>query len=170
DMSNWGAKKHTPGEVDTFRMEPDFETYAHMNINYLRLAKAPRYDESWQPVLDALRGGEFFTTTGEVLIPQFTVGGKPSGQTLDLTRSPAPALEADLEWTFPLAFAEIISGDGQKVYRQRIDLADTESFGTRKFRLPLDMKGRTWVRFEVWDIAANGAFTQPVWLVGGKAN
>ena len=76
DMSNWGAKKHVLGEVDTFRMEPDFETYAHMNINYLRLAKLPRYDDGWQPVLDALRGGEFFTTTGEVLIPEFTVGGK----------------------------------------------------------------------------------------------
>jgi len=169
DMSNWGAKKHAPGEVDTFRMEPDFETYAHMNINYLRLAKLPRYDDGWQPVLDALRGGEFFTTTGEVLIPEFTVGGKQSGQTLDLVRNATPVLEANLEWTFPLAFAEIISGDGQKVFRQRIDLTDTESFGTRKVRLPLELQGRTWVRFELWDIAANGAFTQPVWLVGGKA-
>jgi len=170
DMCNWGAKKHTPGEVDTFRMEPDFETYAHMNINYLRLPKLPRYDDGWQPVLDALRGGEFFTTTGEVLIPDFTVGGKQSGQTLDLVSRAAPVLEANLEWTFPLAFAEIISGDGQKVFRQRIDLTDTESFGTRKLRLPLELKGLTWVRFEIWDIAANGAFTQPVWLVGGKAN
>ena len=79
-------------------------------------------------------------------------------------------LEANLEWTFPLAFAEIISGDGPKVFRQRIDLVDTESFGTRRIRLPLKLKDRAWVRFEVWDIAANGAFTQPVWLagVGGK--
>lgn len=170
DMSNWGAKKHTPGEVDIFRVEPDFETYAHMNINYLRLAKLPRYDDGWQPVLDALRGGEFFTTTGEVLIPEFTVGGKQSGQTLDLAGMTKPVLEANLEWTFPLAFAEIISGDGQKVYRQRVDLADTESFGTRKLHLPLDLKGRTWVRLEVWDIAANGAFTQPVWLDEAKAD
>ena len=69
DMCNWGLKKHVPGEVDTFRMEPDFETYAHMNINHLRLAKLPGYEEGWQPVLDALRSGEFFTTTDEVLIP-----------------------------------------------------------------------------------------------------
>jgi len=123
-----------------------------------------------QPVLDALRAGAFFTTTGEVLIPEFTVGGRPSGQTLDLSRNPEPVLDANLDWTFPLAFAQIVSGDGQKVFRQRIELADTESFGTRKLRLPLDLKGRTWVRFEVWDIAANGAFTQPVWLVGGSAN
>ena len=166
DMCNWGAKKHALGEVDTFRMEPDFETYAHMNINYLRLTKLPRYDDGWQPVLDALRGGEFFTTTGEVLIPEFTVGGRQSGQTLELARNATPVLEANLEWTFPLAFAEIISGDGRKVFRQRIDLTDTESFGTRKLRLPVNLKGRSWVRFETWDIAANGAFTQPVWLVG----
>ncbi len=166
DMSNWGAKKHALGEVDTFRMEPDFETYAHMNINYLRLASVPRYDDGWQPVLDALRGGEFFTATGEVLIPEFTVGGKQSGQTLALLGDARPVLEATLDWTLPLAFAEIISGDGQKVHRQRIDLADTESFGTRHLRLPLELKSRTWVRFEVWDIAANGAFTQPVWIAG----
>jgi len=36
-------------------------------------------------------------------------------------------------------------------------------------RLPFDVKGRTWVRFEVWDIAANGAFTQPVWLASERA-
>ncbi|MGI8604438.1 MAG: hypothetical protein ACR2OZ_15800 [Verrucomicrobiales bacterium] len=164
DMSNWGVKKFILGEVDIFRMEPDFETYGHMNINYLRLAKLPRYDDGWQPVLDTLRGGQFFTTTGEVLIPDFTVAGKQSGQTLELEPDAAPVLEAHLEWTFPLAFAEIVSGDGQKVFRQRIDLTDTESFSTRKLRLPVDLKGRTWVRFEVWDTAANGAFTQPVWI------
>ncbi len=169
DMSNWGAKKQAPGEVDTFRMEPDYETYAHMNINYLRLAKLPRYDDGWQPVLEALRGGEFFTTTGEILISRFTVGGQQSGQTLKLRNNDQPVLAAELEWTFPLAFAEVISGDGETVFRPRMDLTDTGSFGTRTLRLPLDLKGRTWVRLEVWDIAANGAFTQPVWLVGGKA-
>ena len=168
DMSNWGAKKHVLGEVDTFRMEPDFETYGHMNVNYLRLTQLPRYDDGWQPVLDALRGGEFFTTTGEILIPEFTVGGKQSGQTLAIAGDGKTTLEANLEWTFPLAFAEIISGDGQKVYRERIDLTDTESFATRKLRQPIDLKGRTWVRFEVWDSAANGAFTQPVWIESPK--
>jgi hypothetical protein len=28
----------------------------------------------------------------------------------------------------------------------------------------VDLKGAKWVRFEVWDIAANGAFSQPVWI------
>ncbi len=169
DMSNWGAKKQAPGEVDIFQVQPDFETYAHMNINYLQLAKLPRYDDGWQPVLDALRGGKFFTTTGEILIPNFSIGGKQSGQTLNLTDNATPMLEVNLDWTFPLNYAEIVSGDGQKVFRQRIDLTDTESFGTRTLRLPLDLKGRTWARLEIWDIAADGAFTQPVWLTGAKA-
>ena len=106
-----------------------------MNINYLRLPELPRYEDGWQPVLDALRSGKFFTTTGEVLIPEFSIGGKQSGRTLSLTGDTKRVLEARLEWIFPLAFAEVISGDGQQVFRQRIDLADTESFGTRRLRL-----------------------------------
>ena len=27
-----------------------------------------------------------------------------------------------------------------------------------------DLKGRRWVRVEAWDVAGNGAFSQPVWL------
>jgi hypothetical protein len=165
ESANWGARKQAIGEVDIFGVHPDFETYGHMNINYLRLAKLPRFAEGWQPVLDALRGGQFFTTTGEVLIPEFSVDGKQSGQTLEVSRDGTPTtLEAQLDWTFPLAFAEVVSGDGEKVYRQRIDLTDTQSFGTRALRVPVDLEGRKWVRFEVWDVAANGAFTQPVWL------
>ena len=58
----------------------------------------------------------------------------------------------------------MISGDGKKVYRERIELADTSAFGQRKLTVRPDLRDRTWVRFEVWDVAANGAFTQPVWL------
>jgi hypothetical protein len=58
----------------------------------------------------------------------------------------------------------VISGDGQKVFREQIDLADTVPFGQRTLTLRPNLHGRTWVRLEVWDIAANGAFTQPVWL------
>ena len=164
DMLNAGMKKAVIGEADLFRIEPDYETYAHLNINYLKLDRVPRYADGWQPVLDVLRGGRFFSTTGEVLIPNFTVGGQGSGSTVTATAEAGPVLEATLEWTFPLAFAEIISGDGQEVFRQRIDLRDTEPFGTRQLRIPLEAKKRTWVRLEVWDLATNGAFTQPVWV------
>ena len=53
-----------------------------------------------------------------------------------------------MKWTFPLAFAEIVSGDGSKVYRERIDLSDTPSFGSRTLKLQPQLAGRKWVRFE----------------------
>ena len=73
-------------------------------------------------------------------------------------------MEATVEWTFTLAFAEVISGDGAKVHRQRIDLLDTEAYGQRKLRVPVNLTNRKWVRLEVWDMARNGAFTQPIWV------
>jgi hypothetical protein len=50
------------------------------------------------------------------------------------------------------------------VYRQRIDLGDTHAFGQKELDVPVDLRGRTWARFEVWDVAENGAYTQPVWM------
>jgi hypothetical protein len=164
DMNQWGQRKQALGEVDVFKVEPDYELYAHMNINYLKLKQTPKFAAGWQPVLEALRGGEFFTTTGEILIPRFTVAGKESGQTIPRRKAEQAELRAELRWTFPLAFAEIISGDGVTVQRMRVDLTDTESFGVRPLRLPVKLAGQKWVRLEVWDIAANGAFTQPVWV------
>ena len=164
DMANWGPRKYVPGEVDVFKIDHTHELYGHMNVNYLRLDRIPRFNESWQPVLDALRGGRFFVTTGEILIRQFSVGGAPSGGTLALSDDGRAQLALELEWTFPLEFAELVSGDGRRVYRERIALDDTREFGRREWRLNRALKGRTWVRAEAWDVAANGAFTQPVWL------
>ena len=161
DMNQWGQRKQVLGEVDVFQVQPDYELYGHMNINYLKLDELPRFADGWDSILKTLRGGRFFTTTGEILVPRFSVAGKESGETTAATNA---VVEAQIKWTFPLAFAEIISGDGNTVTRQRIDLSDSESFGTRTLRAAVDLKGQKWVRFEVWDIAANGAFTQPVWV------
>lgn len=164
DMANWGQKKYLPGEVDVFKIDKTHELYGHMNINYLRLDRLPRYDEGWQPILDVLRSGRFFVTTGEVLLHECSLDGKEPGQTLKLLETGQPELRVALEWTFPLVFAEVISGDGQRVYRQRIDLTDTGPFGKRTLTLKPELKGRKWLRFEVWDVAVNGAYTQPIWL------
>ncbi len=56
-------------------------------------------------------------------------------------------------------YVEIISGDGEKVYRERITLENTTAFGEQSFSRSLDLTGRKWVRLEAWDVAANGAFT-----------
>jgi hypothetical protein len=169
DMENWGQRKFLVGEVDVFKIDHTHELYGHMNINYLRLDRLPRFDEGWQPVLDALRQGRFFVSTGEVRVRDFTVGGKPSGATVALDSDGRPELRMALDWTFPLQFAEVISGDGMSVYRERIELADTGSFGERTLTLTPDLRGRQWVRVAAWDIAANGSFTQPVWLAGNAA-
>lgn len=164
DMANWGPRKQVLGEVDVFQVRPDSELYGHMNINYLKLARLPRFDDGWGPVLDCLRQGRFFVSTGEVLLPEFKVGGKESGQVLRLSGDTATAVEARVEWTFPPAFAEVIWGDGDRVQRHRVDLSESVAFAAKALRIPVDLKGAKWVRLEVWDIAANGAFSQPVWL------
>jgi hypothetical protein len=71
---------------------------------------------------------------------------------------------ADVEWTFPLNFVEVVWGDGKKVERQVIPATDLGAFGSKRFSIPLDATGKAWVRFAVWDSAGNGAFVQPVWL------
>jgi hypothetical protein len=164
DMANWGQKKYVLGEVDVFTIDHTHELYGHMNVNYVQMDRIPRYADGWQPVLDVLREGRFFVTTGEILLPNFSVGGKRSGDVLKLAADSQPELQAELRWTFPLAFAEVISGDGQQVYRERIDLTNTTAFGKRSIRFQPRLAGRHWVRLEVWDVAANGAFTQPVWI------
>jgi len=164
DMNNWGLKKKVLSEADLFSIEPENEMYAHLNVNYLQLGRLPVYKNGWQPVLDALQQGKFFSTTGEVLIPSFTVNGKGAGETIALAKNGQANISFHVSWTFPLSFAEIISGDGSNVYRDKIDLNNTVSFGAQTVHKIIDLKGRKWVRLEVWDIAANGAFTQTVWI------
>ena len=54
--------------------------------------------------------GKFFVTTGEVLIPEFARRRTGSGESATCPEaSPGPR---PLRWTFPLQFAELVSGDG----------------------------------------------------------
>jgi hypothetical protein len=137
------------GEVDTFELDSTHEIYGNMNLNYLELPAFPSRDD-WSSVLDCIRKGRFFTTTGELLIRKWTA--TTSGVT------------ADIEWCFPPAFAEIIWGDRQGVRRQKYSLADQAEFGRQQLAIHADLSAANWVRFEVWDVARNGAFTQPFWL------
>lgn len=162
DMNNWGDRKKVLAEADLFTIEPENEMYAHLNINYLKIDKLPDYKKGWPSVVDALQKGKFFSSTGEVLIPEFTVDGKSSGE--EISVGGKSTITFKLKWTFPMNYAEIVSGDGKNVYRERISLDDTNPFGEQTFKKSINLKGRTWVRLEAWDIAANGAFTQAVWI------
>jgi hypothetical protein len=164
DMANWGMKKYVIGEADLFKIEPDYELYGNMNINYLQLDELPKFEDGWQSVLDAMEKGKFFVSTGEVLLPGFSVEGKGSGETVNLSGKGNSEIKMNIKWTFPLNFAEIISGDGEQVFREKIELKSTEAFGEQEFIFNADLQGKKWVRVEVWDVAANGAFTQFVWI------
>ena len=111
-----------------------------------------------------LRGGHFFVTTGEILINHCSFNGKESGETLSRRLQTKTALKVTLEWTYPLSHLDLVSGDGKEVYHQRVDLSETGEFGQADLELAIDLKDRQWARIEVWDIARNGAFTQPVWI------
>ncbi|TLP71855.1 hypothetical protein [Maribacter sp. ACAM166] len=164
DMNNWGTKKKVIAEADLFTITEENEMYAHMNINYLELDAIPNFSEGWQPVFNALENGRFFSTTGEILIPSFSINGKGSGETVQLNKFSQVEVKIEIDWTFPLNFVEIISGDGENVFREKIDLNETKAFGSQKFQFSAKMANRKWVRLEVWDVAVNGAFTQTVYL------
>ena len=129
-----------------------FRSYPQLAVNYLKLDRVPLFNESWSPIIEGLRKGDFFGTTGEILFHEWGVQGS----------GPRRVYTARIEYTFPLEFAELVWGDGQKVDRRILRLTDTAPFGTRSFAIPFEAKGKKWVRFAVWDSAGNGAFTQPV--------
>lgn len=163
DMNQWGEHKQILAEADLFALNPASELYGHANINYLKLDAVPTYEDGWAPVLDALRHRQYFSGTGDVLIRSLTYNGEEFPAQISVSDAANLEIQADLQWTFPLSFAEIISGDGETIYRERIDLSDTPSFGEGTIiEQTLNLSDRTWVRFEVWDVAENGAFTQTV--------
>jgi hypothetical protein len=41
-----------------------------------------------------------------------------------------------------------------------MELSATREFGRSKFEWPIEDKTVKWIRFEVWDVARNGAYTQ----------
>jgi hypothetical protein len=164
DMNNWGEKKTVIAEADLFTITQENEMYAHMNVNYMMLDQLPKYGEGWEPVVNAMQHGKFFGTTGEVLMQELMVNGKLSGETLTLNADGTADVRLKLSWTFPMNFVEIISGDGEKVYKERMDLTNTMAFGVQQFQFRPKLKGRKWMRVEAWDSAVNGAFSQTFYL------
>ena len=124
-----------------------------MNINYVKVSEVPPAND-WSPVFNAIKNHDFFTTTGEVLIHKWDV-------------SPAKnSLTVELEWTFPMAFAEVTWGEGDEIKRKKFSLSSTKELvdNVQRFTWAVDLHLAKWVRFEAWDIARNGAFTQTLWF------
>ncbi len=158
EMNNWIADLPTPPKYmhaisETYRKGPGDDIYANNPVNYVKLDTLPGPDDR-SSVINAMRRGDYFWTSGEVLIPSYAVQGTGSQRTIAV----------DVEWTFPLDFVEVVWGDGKKVDRQIIPAADLPAFGKHHYAIPFDASGKKWVRFAAWDVAGNGAMVQPIKL------
>jgi hypothetical protein len=160
DMNNWIARtalepKYMLAITETYRKAPGDDIYANGPVSYLRLGELPPPGE-YAPIIDVLERGDYFVTSGEVLIPSHRYEGS----------GPDARVVATVAWTFPLDFVEVVFGDGERTTSRRMSATDLPAFGSETFTIPFDATGQAWVRFAAWDSAGNGAMTMPVWLGG----
>ena len=151
DMQNWGLNKRLLGEVDVFQFDHTHELYAHMNVNYVKIDRLPSFD-NYDGLLEPLLAGQFFVSTGEVLLPSWEIGGTDA----------EIAVKADVRGTFPLQFAEVVWGDGTGTQREIFDLSESGEFSSGSYSWKVRAPGWTWARLAIWDVAANGGFVNPV--------
>ena len=153
--ANSGLKpKQILPDIDTYQQGPEDNLYSGYQVAYLKLDRVPGPDEDWTPVLKAMSDGSFFVTTGEILVKNFAVEGTGNKR----------MIVADVDWTFPLDFVEVVWGNGKTVDRKIISGADLPAFGSKHFSIPFDATGKAWVRLAVWDSAGNPGFVNAVWL------
>ena len=152
DMNNWGLPKRLLAETDMFALDHTSELFAHMNANYVRLGELPDFDH-YGRMLDAVNRGEYFISMGQVLLPEVEISKAASSEIKATAR---------VQWTFPLAFGEIVWGDGKETFSRKFDLTETRPFGSATFEWSTAANNWKWARIEVWDIAGNGALINPV--------
>ena len=164
EMSNWMTERSLPlkfmqaisearSDIGHRGKPPYDDTYGMSPVNYVKLDRLPTVDDM-SPIINALKRGDYFVTSGEVLISSYAVEGTGDQR----------MIAAEVEWTFPLDFVEVVWGDGQKTGRQIISTTDLPPFGKKRFQIPFNASGKKWVRFAAWDVATNGAFVQPITL------
>jgi hypothetical protein len=158
DMNNWIADtdlqlKSLLAITETYFKAPGDDVYANGPVTYLRMDRLPPPGE-YGPIVDALELGHYFVSSGEVVVPEHEVTGS----------GPDALLTAEVSWTFPLDFVEVVYGDGTTTDRVIVSAAELPPFGTHTFTVPFDASGQAWVRFAAWDTAGNGAMTMPVRL------
>jgi hypothetical protein len=152
DINNQGLPKRLFAEVDTFNIGLNHELYPHLNINYVKLNQVPSFDNYGQ-VIDAILKGDYFMSTGEVLLPDVKI----------VTASPsAITATVQAQWSFPLAFGTLVWGDGKETHMETFPLTDTRAYGKATFEWKANAPDWKWARVEIWDVAGNGAFINPV--------
>ncbi len=153
DLNNWYDRPiYMMSELDTYtkveEREEDWEQYGMINCSYVELDHIPSSD-NWQELVDALRQGRHFYSTGEILIEKSVIEDGHA--------------DATFSWTFPLQDAEIVYSDGENVTTDTLSLTGSRPYGrkTVSFDFP---KGMKWARVLATDIAGNSAFSMPVFI------
>lgn len=152
DMANWGDRKIMTGEVDVFQIDSTHELYAHMNINYVKAAKIPTFNNRGS-FLETVTRGDLFVSTGEILLPDVAITHSAPDEI---------RVQASISHTFPLRFAELVWGDGKETHTHMMPLESSRAFENPKLDFRVAAPHWKWARFAVWDIAANGAMVNPV--------
>src|SRR5437764_13397729 len=96
---------------------PDDETFPQLVVNYVKLDRVPRFDQDWSPILKAMRAGDFYVSSSEVLLRNWLIEGAGAKRTYN----------AEVEWTFPLEFVELVRHDGDTSHSQIISGTDLPS-------------------------------------------
>jgi hypothetical protein len=109
--------------------------------------------------LKSAEKGDGFITTGEILLPTATMSA---------VSDRSIRVNAKISSTFPLRLAELVWGDGMNTHRKLIDLQSTPAFDVHEYSWLVETPGWTWARFAVWDVAGDGAFTNPIWRERGE--
>ena len=83
DMNNWMADKPGPAKFvqaisEIYQQGYGDDIYANNPVNYVKLDKLPPPGE-WGPIVNAMKRGDYFVTSGEVLIPSFEMTGPATG-------------------------------------------------------------------------------------------
>ena len=153
-----GPPKHLLAISEAHHQFLGDDVYSFSPISYVKLAAVPTPDDATL-LIKALMDGDYFVSSGEILITNYSVEGIGT----------ARKVVADVEWTFPLDFVEVVWGDGQKTDRQIISTTEMPAFGRHHFEIPFDATGKKWVRFAAWDTTGNGGLVQAVKLTGPVA-
>ena len=153
DVNNKGLHKRMVGEVDVFQIDTTDELYAHMNINYVRLPALPDFDH-YGSLMERVAKGDGFISTGEITLPSVSMltAGEDSIE-----------VKAQVDSTFPLRLAEVVWGDGKQTHHEAINLESSQEFDNHLYNWKINAPGWTWARLAIWDVAADGAFTNPIW-------
>ena len=151
DLANLGLHKVMIGEDDLFQLSQTDELYSSLNANYLKLDRIPDFDH-YSKVLDSMAKGD--SSLPEKCYCR-TCPQQHCRTAYISVRPPHP--------TFPLRFAEIVWGDGKQTHHEVFPIDTSVAFDQHRYEWTARAPGWKWARIAVWDIAADGGFTNPIW-------